>query len=78
MVRVHYFGEVEDKAGVSKEELPAKVKTVKALLAYLQDTYAIEKTSVKVAINHNLVSLEAEIPLQATDEIAILSPFAGG
>ena len=78
MLEVQYFGEIEDKAGKAKEMLPAEVKTVKGLLAYLKSAYSIEETGMQIAINHTLVDLKEEILLSNTDEIAILSPFAGG
>jgi len=48
------------------------------LLAYLASTFNLLSDDIHIAVNHQLVSKEKEIQLTDTDEIAVLSPFAGG
>ncbi len=77
-LRVKYFGEVEERTGTSDEVLPKEVSSLVQLLDFLRTRYGIETETIKVAVNHSLVTMENDIALKETDELAILSPFAGG
>ena len=77
MLSVKYFGEIEERVGTSEERLPQQVKTLSHLLAYLKSEHHIQEQWIKVAVNHELVT-DSSTVLKETDEIAILSPFAGG
>lgn len=79
-----YFAWVRERIGTSEEsiELPATVKTVKDLLAFLKargDGYeaALQAPQViRVAINHEHV--DHNTPIAGAREIALFPPMTGG
>ncbi len=73
---IYYFGEVAEKVGKSQEELTLVENHTSGLLNLLQKKYDLSSVSLKIAINQELIDEEQEINDQ--DEIAVLSPFAGG
>mgnify|MGYP000945106185 CR=1 FL=1 len=75
---IKYFGELEDTTGVSGEDVELKGKDLEALAKYLVETYQIDLKQYRIAINHNIIAWEDDVKIGPTDEIAILSPFAGG
>ena len=77
-MKVHYFGEIADITGKTTDNVVLKNASVAELLSYLQSTYKLLADDIHIAINHQLVSKEKDTQLNETDEIAVLSPFAGG
>ncbi len=75
-INIKYFGEVAEKTGKTMEELDESFNTVQDLTEYLKSTYNLNGDAIKIAINRELASNDQ--PLNRTDEIAVLSPFAGG
>ncbi|HEA30890.1 MAG TPA: MoaD/ThiS family protein [Leeuwenhoekiella sp.] len=78
MLTIHYFGEIADKTGRTSEKLQPQGKQVSALLEALQEKYALQHDEFQVAVNHQLIDLSADMEVEETDEIALLSAFAGG
>jgi molybdopterin converting factor small subunit len=77
------FGRLKDAFGVPSIPLPEGVTTAATLRARLvalnpdlADMLAAKTT--RIAINQNLVTDEANAPLGAADEIALLPPLSGG
>ncbi len=77
-MKVNYFGEIADITGKTADDIVLNNASVADLLAYLASTYNLLSDDIHIAVNHQLVSKEKEIQLTDTDEIAVLSPFAGG
>jgi molybdopterin synthase sulfur carrier subunit len=77
-MKVHYFGEIADVTGKTTDNIVLNNASVAELLSYLQTTYKLLADDIHIAINHQLVSKEKDTQLNETDEIAVLSPFAGG
>ena len=75
---VKYFGELEDVTGKSDEEIELKNAHLSSLKTYLIDTYPLNLERCRIAVNHKLVEWDADLELSLKDEVAILSPFAGG
>ena len=44
----------------------------------IKSTYKLHIEDIHIAVNHDIVSINENINLKETDEVAILSPFAGG
>ncbi|WP_031428840.1 MoaD/ThiS family protein [Flavimarina sp. Hel_I_48] len=78
MQKVHYYGEIADKTGCESEQLTLPNTTLFNLLLELQKKYNLEQGDFQVALNHNLIDPTQELKIEETDEIAILSAFAGG
>jgi len=77
-MRVYYFGEIADIIGKTTDDLVLKNASVSELLSYLQSTHKLLVDDIHIAVNHQIVSKEKDTQLNETDEIAVLSPFAGG
>jgi len=75
-LHIQYFGEIAEKTGKPSEVIEEVVHNTSQLLDFLKNTYQIESNGIQVAVNQELVTKST--PLSETDEIAILSPFAGG
>lgn len=79
-----YFAWVRQKLGLSEEriELPADVRTVAQLAAYLRDRGAAfddvfsEPKRLRVAVNQNHAGWNS--PIRADDEVAFFPPVTGG
>jgi|KBSSwiStaDraftv2_1062776.scaffolds.fasta_scaffold862401_2 molybdopterin synthase sulfur carrier subunit len=83
MTKILFFGRIGDLAGCTEMscELPAEVKTLAALRAWLIErepllAEAIVSPSVRVAINR--IFSQHDGPIEAKDEIAFMSPLSGG
>jgi sulfur-carrier protein len=83
-VTLLYFAWVRQKIGRGEEtiELPATVKTVNDLVAFLRargpghaDALA-DMTRVRAAVNQEHVGFDA--PVRADDEVAFFPPVTGG
>lgn len=77
-MKVIYFGKIADVAQKTSEEIALKDNSISSLIEFLQDKYQLQLDDMQVAVNHNLISKSATLILKETDEIAILSAFAGG
>ncbi len=77
-MKVIYFGKIADVTNKTFEEIQLEKKDVKSLIIYLNEKYAIDLNEMQIAVNQNLVSKSEQITLKDSDEIAILSAFAGG
>ncbi len=78
MLTIHYFGEIAEKTGLTSEKLHSQGQHISTVLAELQKKYALENGEFQVAVNHELIDLSQDLELTETDEIALLSAFAGG
>jgi molybdopterin synthase sulfur carrier subunit len=83
LVTLLYFASVKEKLGIGREtvELPAAVFDVASLTASLRGRggawpEALGATSLKVAVNHSMVGMNA--PIRDGDEIAFFPPVTGG
>lgn len=77
-MKVIYFGKIADVTKKTVEEIELQNKNVKSLITYLNEKYAINLSEMQIAVNQNLVSKSELLELKDTDEVAILSAFAGG
>lgn len=75
-IQVHYYGEIAEKTTKSVEDITLSELTTTGLKTYLENTYGLTTAILKIAINKQLVTHNTTIT--QGDEIAILSPFAGG
>jgi len=77
-MNIQYFGEIAERTKCATEEVNFKTLKLESVLSYLKETYNISLEDIHIAINHELVGINDDIELIDTDEVAILSPFAGG
>ncbi len=77
-MKVIYFGKIADVTKKTVEEIELQDKNVKSLITFLNEKYAINLSEMQIAVNQNLVSKSELLELKDTDEVAILSAFAGG
>ena len=77
-MRITYFGEIADITGKTTEEMAIKGETLHEVISYLSRTYNLTFDDFYIAINHKLVAMDNDIRLNDNDEVALLSPFAGG
>jgi molybdopterin synthase sulfur carrier subunit len=77
-MKVNYFGEVADITGKTTDDVVLENASIAELLSYLQSRYKLLSDDIHIAVNHELVSKEKDTQLNETDQIAVLSPFAGG
>ncbi|MGS0747636.1 MoaD/ThiS family protein [Halpernia sp. GG3] len=76
-MKITYFGEIADKTCKSSENLE-EITSINSLIIFLKDNYELNESDFHIAINHSIIESSAEKNLDETDEIAILSAFAGG
>lgn len=77
-MNIKYFGEIADITSKTTETITLPENSVAALLTYLKEHYKLSEGDFYVAVNHKLADASRNIQLTDTDEVAILSPFAGG
>lgn len=77
-MKVTYFGEVAEVTNRKSEDVILEHNALSDLISHLKSNYNLKIENIHIAINHNLVSKDEELDLKDDDEIAILSPFAGG
>ncbi|MDB4107724.1 MoaD/ThiS family protein [Bacteroidia bacterium] len=77
-MNIKYFGEIADVIGKKSEDIVLSNNTLEALTAHLKSTYKLSVDDVYIAINHKVVEASRDIQITEKDEVAILSPFAGG
>ena len=83
-MKILYFAWIRSRVGLSEETvyLPDNVSTVRELLDWLRQRgpqYAevLQDTSVvRVAVNEEYASLD--VPVAASDEVALFPPVTGG
>ncbi|MGB3775868.1 MAG: MoaD/ThiS family protein [Leeuwenhoekiella sp.] len=78
MPTIKYFGEIAEKTGVSSENFNVEEHSIAAIVDKLQKKYDFKEGEFKIAVNHTLVEQHSAIEIQESDEIALLSAFAGG
>ena len=78
MLTIHYFGEIAEKTGLESEKLNFRNLKCSVLMHQLQEKYNLNKGDFQVAVNHNLIDLSIDREIYESDEIALLSAFAGG
>jgi len=76
-LHIKYFGEVAEKTGKSSELLELQEPSISHLIEHLKLEYRLNSSIIKIAINQELVTDDQQ-SLSQDDEIAVLSPFAGG
>lgn len=77
-MKVTYFGEVAELTNMTSEDVILEHNALSDLISHLKSKYNLQMEDIHIAVNHNLVSKDGELDLKDDDEIAILSPFAGG
>ena len=76
-VKVNYLGMLVDQTGKNEETMFLIDATVSSLNAAVQKKYPLLKElPYNIVVNYEVVLKDLE--LGATDEIALLPPFAGG
>jgi len=78
MLTVYYFGEIADKTGLTSEKMDPQEQQISVILQALKEKYALQNGEFQVAVNHELIDLSQDLKVTETDEIALLSAFAGG
>lgn len=79
MARILLFGKLAETAGWRERHLalPADIKTLSALRAYLADSHQeIGAASTRTAVNKRLV--HGDDPVSDDDEVAFMPPMSGG
>ncbi|WP_179343681.1 MoaD/ThiS family protein [Winogradskyella ursingii] len=77
-MKINYFGEIADITNKTSEELKLANPSVFELINHLKSKYDLVEEDIQIAINRNLISKDNNRPINKTDEVAILSAFAGG
>jgi molybdopterin converting factor subunit 1 len=77
-IKLQYFGLMAEVVGCQQESLTlAKIATVAELKAALLEKYPqLSSVYFTLAVNQKMAS--ENTPIDATSEIALLPPFAGG
>lgn len=76
-MKITYFGEIADLTSKS-EEFVEEITNSEFLIKYLTNQYQIQNTDYQIAVNHKLIDKNNSVEIKENDEVAILSPFAGG
>ena len=77
-VIVKYFGIISEKTGKNEEKIELTVNDICNFLKKIFLQYNLEKFSVNISVNHEIINLNQPYNIKNGDEIAILPPFAGG
>jgi molybdopterin converting factor small subunit len=77
-MEIKYFGEIAEKTNKTNETISIEKQSLFELISFLENEYNILTKDIQIAVNHNLVSKDIDIYFNDKDEVAILSPFAGG
>ena len=77
-VIVKYFGIISEKTGKNEERIELTVNDISNFLKKIFLQYNLEKFSVNISLNHEIINLNQPYNIKNGDEIAILPPFAGG
>lgn len=76
-MEISYFGEIAEKTNKTSENL-IEISSVNSLIIFLKDNYQLNETDYHIAVNHSITESSVDKNLNETDEIAVLSAFAGG
>jgi len=77
-MKVDYFGEIAEITKKTSEDISLKEKSLLELVVYLSENYKICSEDIHIAVNHTIMPIDENVNLKETDEVAVLSPFAGG
>ena len=77
-VIVKYFGIISEKTGKNEEKIELTFNDISNFLKKIFLQYNLEKFSVNISLNHEIINLNQPYNIKNGDEIAILPPFAGG
>ena len=77
-VIVKYFGIISEKTGKNEEKIELTVNDISNFLKKIFLQYNLEKFSVNISLNHEIINLNQPYNIKNGDEIAILTHFAGG
>ena len=77
-VIVKYFGIISEKTGKNEEKIELTDNDISNFLKKIFLQYNLEKFSVNISLNHEIINLNQPYNIKNGDEIAILPPFAGG
>lgn len=77
-MKINYFGEIADITKQTTEHVELKDGLVSELLSYLLTKYKLDVEDMHIAVNHEIVSTYEDVSIREHDEVAVLSPFAGG
>lgn len=77
-MKINYFGEVAEQTNKTSEDVVLEYNTLAELIFHLKSNYNLQLEDIHIAINHSIISKDQELELNDSDEVAILSPFAGG
>jgi MoaD family protein len=77
-VIVKYFGIISEKTGKNEEKIELTVNDISNFLKKIFLQYNLEKFSVNISLNHEIINLNQPYNIKNGDDIAILPPFAGG
>ncbi len=75
-VKLKYFGQIAEKAGIDEEQLTLVSPNLNTLIKDLSQKYDLTKLNFSVAVNRAQVT--TNVTLKNNDEVALLPPFAGG
>lgn len=76
-MKISYFGEIAEKTNKTAENLK-DILSINSLINFLKTNYQLNESDYHIAINHSIIESSSDENLNETDEIAVLSPFAGG
>ena len=69
---------ISEKTGKNEEKIELTVNDISNFLKKIFLQYNLEKFSVNISLNHEIINLNQPYNIKNGDEIAILPPFAGG
>ena len=78
MAVIRYFGQIAEATGCTREQISLVSSDLKELIQTLNEQYDLERFQKNIAVNQVIVNPEDASPIQDTDEIVLLPPFAGG
>jgi len=78
-IKIKYFGLIAEAVGKGEEQIEVpNACTIEELERVLKEQQPVLlNKQFKVAINHSIIHQQG-VELKATDELALLPPFAGG
>ena len=78
MILVKYFGQIAEQTNCTSESFDLPPNGLSELMQHLIQLYRLDLSSIRFAINHELVPTTENVELSHDDEVAVLPPFAGG
>ena len=77
-VIVKYFGIISEKTGKNEEKIELTVNDISNFLKKIFLQYNLEKFSVNISVNHEIINLNQPYNIKNGDEIAFIPPVQGG